>query len=102
MSVLASKSAGLLFMSKPYGILPPSSPTRRGLGNLAASGTAASSVGAGKHLRPRATPVMAGPVSPIADTPTKPQPFLYFFGFSAENLITTPSPLSNSHLPTSI
>src|SRR6266540_2356857 len=58
-SVRAASAAGLFVRSKPYGMLPPSSPTSSGLSSRAARGSAASSEGTGKQRRPRATAVVA-------------------------------------------
>jgi hypothetical protein len=68
----STKLAGLFVKSKPYGMFPPSSPTRSGSLSRAARGTAASREGVGMHLRFRATPVTAVVVARITSTPTVP------------------------------
>src|SRR5712691_4811660 len=97
-SVRASRSAGLLFKSNPYGMLPPSSPTSSGLVSFAASGTAASSDGTGKHLRPRATAVTAVVVALMTSTATIAQPFRYDTRLSGKQSITTVFRIISSYL----
>ena len=58
-SVLSASSTGLLFMSKPTGISPPSSPANGGPSSRKANCRAESAESVTKHLRPMATPVTA-------------------------------------------
>ena len=62
--------AGLLVRWKPYGALPPSSPTSSGLSSRAASGTAVSSDGTGKQRRPEVTALTAVVVARMTSTAT--------------------------------
>src|SRR3954471_5051244 len=72
----AANAAGLFVNSKPYGMFPPSSPTRSGSSSLAARGTAASIEGVGKHLRFKAAPVTIVVVARITSTTTIAYPSL--------------------------
>ena len=65
-----SSSAGLLFMCHPYGMFPPSSPTRSGFVSRAARGRAASMEGTGKQRRPDVTAVIAVVIDRMTSTAT--------------------------------
>ena len=69
-SFLAVICTGLFVMSNPYGMLPPSSPTRRGSFRVAAITEASSVVFAGKTRLPMLTAVVATVVARITSTTT--------------------------------
>src|SRR5438093_832994 len=73
-SVRRASAAGLFPISKPSGVLPPTSPAKSGRSRRAARASDAATVGSGKHRRPSATAVTAVVIARTTSTATMAYP----------------------------
>src|SRR4051794_31153714 len=83
------RAAGLLFRSKPNGISPPTSPTRRALPKVTAFRCAACRLGTGKQRHPLAAAVINEVVARITSTHTMAWSSTYFSALSGKQSIFT-------------